>query len=99
MCRYGCLANLTSCRLCTPHSDNSSGVVTEDSADSDGLNIWRYLACRYRDIENAAGEDLKYSYVFGNGQFVGLGNELADKIDCAALAMAGASSAISPFDI
>merc|ERR1712139_287338 len=99
MCRYGCLANLTSCRMCTPHTDNSSGAVSEESADSDGLSIWRYLACRYREIENAAGDDLKYAYVFGNGQFVGLGSELEGQISCNQLALASATSAISPFDI
>jgi len=98
MCRYGCLANLTSCRQCSPYSDNSSVEVTDTSADADGLSVWRYLACRYRNIEDAGGDDLKYAYVFGNGQFVGLGDELEDKVSCDDMALATASGLL-PFDI
>jgi hypothetical protein len=99
MCRYGCLANMTSCRMCIPYSDNSSDADTEPPADSDGLSVWRYLACRYRAIENAAGSDLKYAYVFSNGQFVGLGSELGSRVSCEDLATSAVSSEILPFDI
>lgn len=100
MCRYGCLANLTSCRLCTPYFDNSSGSAPDDdAADADGLNVWRYLACRYRKVENAEGDDLKYSYVFGNGDFAGLGSEMAGSFSCTHMAMATASESIHPFSI
>jgi len=103
MCKYGCLANLTSCRLCSPHSEPSEGNATEPepepAADSDGLSIWRYLACRYRNVENAAGDDLKYAYVFGSGQFIATGADMEGKVNCAAMAMAGAAEVIAPFDI
>jgi len=103
MCKYGCLANLTSCRLCSPHSEPSEGNATEPepepAADSDGLSIWRYLACRYRNVENAAGDDLKYAYVFGSGQFIATGADMEGKVNCEAMAMAGAAEVIAPFDI
>merc|ERR1712070_1246388 len=85
MCHYGCLANLTSCRQCGAVDDGSG----DDSApDADGLSIWRYLACKYRGITNAEGDDLAHSYVFGSGQYFGIGSDMGTT-DCMALKMAG----------
>eukprot|EP00930_Biecheleria_cincta_P034347 TRINITY_DN23750_c0_g1_i1.p1 TRINITY_DN23750_c0_g1~~TRINITY_DN23750_c0_g1_i1.p1 ORF type:complete len:4185 (-),score=632.85 TRINITY_DN23750_c0_g1_i1:7-12414(-) len=94
ICRYECrgLSGSEVCRSCvappaTPPSPSS--------ADSDGASVWRYLACRYRNIYNASGSDLAYSYVFMGGRFLGTGTEVAVSMTCDQLSMAATS--VDPF--
>jgi len=88
-CRYSCTPDLTECRLCRPPQDTSAAAVIEP--DGDGLAVWKYLACKYRNIDNPQTTDLKYSYIFTSGSFISLGEDLnEDQFSCKAVQMKAA---------
>jgi len=96
ICRYECTGLIGSevCRSCVAPP---TPAPSPSSADADGTSVWRYLACQYRNIYNASGSDLAYSYVFTGGNFLGTGTEVAASMTCDQLSLAAAN--VVPFDL
>jgi len=95
-CKYTCQPGSDVCSSCFPEPTE---IPADDSstADGDGTSVWRYLACRHRNVQDAAESEITYSYVFGQGEYLGSGAEVAEALNCDALALAAA--AVSPFDL
>jgi len=84
ICRYSCLPDGSTCRLCRPPTDAADPA----EPDVDGSSVWKYLACKYRGIDEPSGDDLQFAYVFSNGDFIGLGTEVQDTMSCAEVSIA-----------
>ncbi|CAJ1362239.1 unnamed protein product [Effrenium voratum] len=96
-CRFSCLpgADCQTCVAAAGHGTQTAQVAAT-TVDADGYSVWRYLACAYHGISDAAGTDLSYSYVFSNGAYVGTAAE-AMAIGCHKYIMAVASQ--PPFQL
>ncbi|CAK9040498.1 SAP domain-containing protein [Durusdinium trenchii] len=66
-CRFSCLPG-ADCQTCVAAEQ---GIVSGTTVDDDGYSVWRYLACAFRGLSNAADSELTYSYVFSKGVYLG----------------------------
>jgi len=95
MCRYRCLVDLSDCQVCI--ADVIAPEETNAMPDYDGLSVWRYLDCKYRNGVGDQDGDLAYAYMFANGKFQGTGADVAETLDCDQLSFKTAS--VQPFDL
>eukprot|EP00913_Durusdinium_trenchii_P017139 g16119.t1 len=72
-CRFSCLPG-ADCQTCVAAEQ---GIVSGTTVDDDGYSVWRYLACAFRGLSNAADSELTYSYVFSKGVYLGSAAEAA----------------------